>query len=109
MLRAAEAGLYRVRWSEGILEELQRNLKTDRGLGTEQVHHLLTEMRAAFPEAMVTGYEQLVSSMTNHPNGRHILAAAVCSGAQVIVTDNLKHFSDESLAPYNDERVARLL
>lgn len=101
LLRAAEAELYRLRWSEDILEELRRNLQEDRGLTEEQSEHLLTEMRLAFPEATVTGYERLVGSMTNHPDDRHVLATAVCAGAQVIVTDNLKDFPADALAPYH--------
>lgn len=99
LLRAAEAELYCLRWSEDILEELRRNLQEERDL----TEHLITHMRAAFPEAMVTGYEQLVGSMTNHPDDRHVLAAAVCAGAQVIVTHNLKDFPAEALAPYQIE------
>jgi predicted nucleic acid-binding protein len=103
LLRAAEAGLYRLRWTEEILDELGRNLQEDRGLSEEQTKHLLTEMRRSFPEATVTGHERLIGSMTNHPADRHVLAAAVQSGAQVIVTDNLKDFPEETLSPFNIE------
>jgi predicted nucleic acid-binding protein len=106
LLRAAEADLYRVRWSEEILEELRRNLEERRGLTREQAQHLLTQMRRAFPEATVTGYEQLVGSMTNHPDDRHVLATAVLAGAQVIITDNLKDFPEAALSPYNIESQA---
>jgi hypothetical protein len=58
-------------------------------------------MTSAFPEAMVTGYEDLASSMANDPKDRHLLAAAVKCGAHAIVTDNVKHFPRGSLAPYN--------
>jgi len=49
-------------------------------------------MKAAFPEARVTGYESLVASMRNHPKDAHVAAAAVKAGAQVIVTMNLADF-----------------
>lgn len=41
--------------------------------------------------------------MTNRPKDRHVLAAAVAAGAQVIVTDNLKDFQADTLAPYDIE------
>ncbi len=47
-------------------------------------------MRDAFPEALVTGHEWLIDSMPNDPKDRHVVAAAVKAGAQVIVTINLK-------------------
>src|SRR5438270_11035631 len=103
LLRAAEAGLCRLRWSDEILDELGQNLQEERGLSEEQARHLLTEMRKAFPEATVTGYERLTGKMTNKPEDRHVLATAVHAGAQVIVTDNLKDFAEEALAPYNIE------
>ena len=98
LLRAAEVGLYRLRWSEEILDELGRNLREERGLTQEQTQHLLTEMRRAFPEATVSGYERLVGRMTNHPGDRHVLAAAVQVAAQVIVTDNLRARDEISVA-----------
>jgi hypothetical protein len=38
-----------------------------------------------------------------YPNDRHVLAAAVRAGAQLIVTNNLKDFPAAALAPYGLE------
>ena len=58
----------------------------------------------AVPDCLVIGYENLVEGLTlPDPNDRHVLAAAIRSGAQLIVTFNLKDFPDESLAPYGIE------
>jgi hypothetical protein len=49
-------------------------------------------MNAAFPEALVTDYEQHVGAMQNDPKDRHVLAAAVSAKATMVVTQNLKDF-----------------
>lgn len=54
-------------------------------------------MKAAFPEAMVTGHEGLIASMTNPEKDRHVLAAAVHVAAQTLVTSNLRDFERQHL------------
>jgi hypothetical protein len=49
----------------------------------------------------VEGYERLIPSMTNSDKDRHVLAAAVRSNAEVIVTYNVKDFPQTALAPYS--------
>jgi hypothetical protein len=56
-----------------------------------------------FPEALVTGYEELVDGMTNDKKDRHVLAAAVRCGAHAIVSNNKKHFPSRALRPYDIE------
>ncbi|QSQ21255.1 PIN domain-containing protein [Pyxidicoccus parkwayensis] len=97
LLRAARKRLIQIYWTEEILEEMRRNLVTDYGRTEAQAARRVAAMRDAFPEAMVTGYERLISAMTNHPKDRHVLAAAVHIGAQTIVTNNLRDFRAEHL------------
>jgi predicted nucleic acid-binding protein len=92
LLRAAAADLFQVYWSEEILEETRRNLLKSAGLREEQAERLLRTMNEAFPEAIVAGYEPLVAAMKNDEKDRHVAAAAVKAGAQVIVTANLDDF-----------------
>ena len=61
------------------------------------------QMRQHFSEAEVTGYQNLVAAMTNHPKDRHVVAAAVRAGAQTIVTSNMRDFPDAALAPHGIE------
>jgi predicted nucleic acid-binding protein len=103
LLRAARQGLYRPYWSEAILEEVRRNLVENRLTDEHRAQRLVDTLRRAFPEATVQGLEPLIDSMTNDPDDRHVLAAAVAAGAPVIVTMNLRHFSDEALAPFGVE------
>lgn len=58
----------------------------------EQGARLRATMEQPFPEAEVTGYESLVAAMPNDPKDRHVAAAALKAGAQVIVTSNLRDF-----------------
>jgi predicted nucleic acid-binding protein len=58
-------------------------------------------MQSAFPDAEVTGYDGLIDQMTCDPKDRHVLAAAVRSNAEVIVTFNLQDFPLESVAHYD--------
>jgi hypothetical protein len=51
-------------------------------------------MEQAFPEAEVRDYEPLAAAMPNDEKDRHVAAAALRSGAQVIVTSNLDDFRD---------------
>jgi hypothetical protein len=81
--------------------EVSRNLQENFGLTAEQAVHRESEIRRHFGEARVEGYENLIPSMTNHEKDRHVLAAAVRSGAKTIVTYNLKDFARSALASYS--------
>ncbi len=89
LLRAAEYRLYRAYWSEAILEEVHRNLIRDRLTDIHGADRLVRQLRAAFPGSPVDDYQSLVAIMPNNLKDRHVLAAAVRAGAQVIVTHNL--------------------
>jgi hypothetical protein len=60
-------------------------------------------MQRAFPDAEVRGYEALVESMTCDPKDRHVLAAAVRSQSEVLVTFNGDDFPEKSTAAYDIE------
>lgn len=98
MLRLADEEAFAPLWSADVLDELHRNL-ADR-IGDDGARRRVSAMRDAFPEAEVTGYEELVSAMTCDPKDRHVLAAAVRGGAGALITFNLGDFPPESIAPY---------
>ena len=100
LLRAAELGLYQPRWTLEILHELQRVLVEQGQADATQVARLIGVLRAAFPEADVTGYQSLIGKMTNHLGDRHVLAAAVQAKADIVVTGNLRHFPKAAVEPH---------
>lgn len=75
LLRLAEAGTYRPLWSADVLDELERALVA-RGLEKKAVTRRIGEIRRAFPDAEVRGYENLVETMTCDPKDRHVLAGS---------------------------------
>lgn len=104
LLRLAEYDppFYGPLWSQHILDEV-RNTLLKFGYTEAQADRRITAMKSAFPEAMVRGYERLIPAMENSTEDRHVLAAAVRSDADCIVTNNVKHFPPHALAPYGIE------
>lgn len=101
ILRLAARGAFRPLWSEGVIDELRRNL--ERRLPAEFVERRIDAMEKHFPDAAVRGYESLIPAMTNHPKDRHVLAAAVQGAAAVLVTFNLSDFPHSSVADFDLE------
>ena len=106
LLSIAEADVYRPLWSPTVMAELERNLAR-RGLDEKRITHRLDQMNWAFPGAFVTGYEALIREMANDPKDRHVLAAAVHSGAEVLVTENLRDFPPDAIRAYDIEVVGQ--
>ena len=93
LLRMAEAPrLYLPRWSQMIMDEVTRNLIANWDMPAEKARRREEEMRRHFPEAWVEGFEPLIDAMTNDPGDRHVLATAVRSHSELIVTYNRRHF-----------------
>jgi predicted nucleic acid-binding protein len=103
LLRAVEKGMYQLYWSDEILDEVRRNLVKREMTSPENAQDLIDQMDKFFPEANVRGFEVLIPSMTNDKKDRHVLAAAVMSRSQVIVTSNIKDFQKKALEPFGIE------
>ncbi|MEA5537349.1 PIN domain-containing protein [Crocosphaera sp. XPORK-15E] len=103
LLCAAEAGLYQPHWTEEILKGAFRNLIKDERITHQKADSLEKLLNKAFPEAMIQITPKLIPCMDNHEGDRHVLAAALIAKAQVIVTDNLKHFPASSLTQFRIE------
>ena len=101
----ALSGLYRARWTEEIHCEWKRNLLKNRpDLTIEQLDRTSQLMDLAIPDACVDSYEDLIVGLSlPDDDDRHVLAAAIRCGADVIVTFNLKDFPIRSLEPFGIE------
>ena len=100
-MRLFERRLFLARWTDEIIDEVVRTLQNKLGRTADQTNHLVTELRNHFPDAWVEpGYRELIPGMATHEKDRHVLAAAVKTPCEVIVTYNLKHFPRQSLKPF---------
>lgn len=101
LLRLAEPPrLYEPKWSQEIIRETTHTLESKLGWPSSLTTYFESELRAHFSEAWISGYEPLISRMTNDEQDRHVLAAAVHGQAPIIVTFNLRHFRPEHLRPW---------
>jgi predicted nucleic acid-binding protein len=106
LLRLAEQELFVHVWSDRILEEMHRNLIRN-DVSQAKADRLREVMTAAFPEAGADAeaIARIENDMPNDEKDRHVLAAAVVSGAEGIVTFNLADFEDHDLEPLSKQAV----
>ncbi len=103
LLRLAEIELFDPHWSDRILEEVRRNVVESRtDINETDMDRLAAAMNGAFEDALVDGaaIAQVEDSMENDPKDRHVLAAAVVSHANSIVTSNVRDFPPQACEPY---------
>jgi len=107
-MRLAIGGLYQARWSDRILDECFTNLAANRpDIRPGSLVRTRALMNVAIPDAIVTGYEPQVDGLDLPDlDDRHVLAAAIRSGATSIVTANLADFPRDVLARYGIEPLA---
>lgn len=101
-LQLAVTDLFRAKWTADIhrewIEALLRNEPSRDRTALERTRALMDQN---VRDCLVTGYEALVSPLQlPDANDRHVLAAAIAGRCDVIVTQNLRHFTAASLAPY---------
>ncbi|MBF0588182.1 MAG: PIN domain-containing protein [Magnetococcales bacterium] len=103
LIGLATTNLFRARWTDQIHEEWTRNLLKNRpDLSLKQLQRTRNLMDAVVEDCLVSGYEQLIGGLRLPDNNdRHVLAAAIRSGAEVIVTFNQKDFPSEILDEFN--------
>ena len=105
LMRLAMTDVFRARWTDRIHEEWMRAVLGIRpDLKRADLERTRTLMNDHVRDCLVTGYEHLIESIElPDPNDRHVVAAALRSGASLIVTFNLKDFPQERLRTHNIE------
>ena len=89
--------LYTPKWSTTIFREW-KDVMIRKDITEEEAEKRVQKANSAFPDALVSNYESLIINLTlPDENDRHVLAAAIKSNADIIVTNNLKDFPKEYL------------
>jgi hypothetical protein len=102
LMIAATTRHFPLYWTDAILAECTDNLIEDGRATKENMERMVADMKALYPYATIpfADYENLIASMTNQAKDRHVLAAAVARGVDVIVTSlisNLLHWLHTTL------------
>ena len=94
LIRIANTGVVHARWSERILDECFRSILTRRpALKPDALARTRELMNDSVSDCLVEGFENLIDGLSLPDlDDRHVLAAAIRAGAQVIVTANLRDF-----------------
>jgi predicted nucleic acid-binding protein len=101
LLSLAAADLFQPKWSAAIHEEWITNLLSNRGDLRRKDLEMTREAMNKFIDSEVHGSDYLIPTLSlPDPDDRHILAVAIHSHANAIVTFNLKHFPAAELDPH---------
>jgi hypothetical protein len=102
LMHLALSDLFRARWSDLIHDEWTRNVLANRPeLSHSQLERTRRLMNSHVRDGLVEGFEYLIPSIQlPDPDDRHVVAAAIHSGASLIVTFNLDDFPAHALKPY---------
>ena len=105
LMRLAVKDLYRAKWTNEIHDEWIRNLLKNRpDIEKKRLERTRDLMNSHIRDCLVDGYQELIESLELPDKGdRHILAAAICARADVIVTCNESDFPSQNIKKYGIE------
>lgn len=105
MIHLAQAGIYRAKWTKDIHDEWMPHL-TEKypNVRVEDAQRIRGLIDASVPDCLVCGYKRIIPGLElQDAKDRHVLAAAIKAGAQVIVTRNISHFPQKILSEFDIE------
>lgn len=92
--------LYTPKWSENIFGEWKK-VMGKKGISEEEANKRIQKVNSAFPDALVHNYKGLIEHLKlPDADDRHVMAAAIKTNANVIVTNNVKDFPEEYLQSF---------
>lgn len=92
--------LYTPKWSSNIFAEW-KDVMMRKGVSEEEAEKRVNVANKAFPDALVLNYDGLIDKLDlPDEKDRHVLAAAIKTNANIIVTNNLKDFPDDYLETF---------
>lgn len=96
----AHFDMFTPKWSEHIFDEW-KDVMMRKGVSEEEANKRVERANIAFPDALVNNYSGLINSLElPDPKDRHVLAAAIKTNANIIVTNNIKDFPTDYLASF---------
>ena len=103
LLYAMTKRIIGVKWSAAILDEVVKHLiENVGGFDAESGERLVAAMNGTFPNSKVApaaeNVEAVAAQAMPDEDDRHVLAAAVAADADVLCTDNIKHFPPDVMA-----------
>ncbi|MDR8018833.1 PIN domain-containing protein [Nesterenkonia aerolata] len=100
LIRVGLSGLCQPKWSHLILDEVFRNLRTNRpDLDQTRLARTRQLMNDSIRDVIVTGDEDILQGISlPDPDDRHVVAAAMNAQATHIITKNLRDFPSDALS-----------
>lgn len=105
LLQLAFKGVFRGRWTDQIHDEWIRSLLKNRpDIDESALERTRAIINKSVLGGLVTDYEKLITTVSlPNPDDRHVLAAAISTQAQIIVTYNTKDFPSKILSNFGIE------
>lgn len=92
--------LYTPKWSEQIFDEWKR-VMIEKDVSEAEADKRIAKANSAFPDALVQNYKGLIDHLElPDKDDRHVLAAAIKTNANLIVTNNIKDFPEGYLQSF---------